>query len=58
MLNLFSDMNLNKINGSNGLKTKNEDPDIIDKETLIQYISFARQEIQPKLSLKASEKLV
>ena len=57
MLNLFSDMNLNKVNGSNAQK-KNEDPDIIDKETLTQFISFARQEIQPKLSLKASEKLV
>jgi DNA replication licensing factor MCM4 len=44
MLNLFSDMNLNKVNGSNAQK-KNEDPDIIDKETLTQFISFARQEI-------------
>lgn len=49
MLNLFSDKNMDRINLSNGetLIADHEDPSIIKKDILTQYISFARQEIHP-----------
>ncbi|EGR29325.1 hypothetical protein IMG5_158460 [Ichthyophthirius multifiliis] len=64
ILNLFTDdPSFEKNNQRNTQQLNNNNNDenqiqLMDQKTLLQYINFARQEIHPKLSEKACDKLI
>ncbi|KAL4454702.1 hypothetical protein ABPG74_021907 [Tetrahymena malaccensis] len=56
ILKLFSNTNQYRLN--QGSNNSYGDIDIIDKDTLVKYIAYARQEIHPKLTKEAADRLV
>ncbi|EAR97868.1 DNA replication licensing factor MCM4, putative (macronuclear) [Tetrahymena thermophila SB210] len=56
ILKLFSNSSQHRL--TQGQNSGYSDIDIIDKDTLIKYIAYARQEIHPKLTQEAADRLV